>query len=74
MEYWLYALGVFFVYVTAVFVYRHLTKNDNPVEFFQLLVFCVVGAALWFITVPIIVLIGGAWLTSRVVIMLLKKR
>lgn len=74
MTYTLIAMVVFFVYATFIFMYMHFTENNDTVDLVFGLFACFVGAALWILTIPAIVLLGGAWLTSRVIIMLLKKR
>lgn len=73
MTYPLIAMVVFFVYATAHFMYMYFTENTDTVDLVFGIFACFVAAVFWVLTVPTIVLLGCAWLTSRALVKLLER-
>lgn len=65
------AASTFFISTTYLFVHKHLVNRDmDEVDVAVGLLFCLIAAFFWFISIPAVVLIGGAWLLAKVIVRL----
>lgn len=76
MENYIMMAVAMFIFSTASFVNYYLkeTKDRDNLELFLQLMFSFIASMFWFVSIPVALIMGFAWLLAQFVIKMVKSR